>query len=245
MVHWLSDAASGLSSTCSPAGGCIQQTSSDKLTVRFHPSAKQDAHEVKPDTCLRNWIRTKLELRESDYYYQGNSCEFEIPSESVFYSHCIYRHYPPDVISRICVMWEVSVLHKQQCWYNVLPLPACVTSTHTHLQLIQIEQQMLCGCAGIRQPVVAPNFAVITLNINLAALAAQLLCAVQHIMNPDQIFVAMPICAGWLLLRHLCVFGAVWSITGGRVFTLQIADMADLHGIKIKDDYYKLPAVPR
>lgn len=115
MVHLLSDAASGLSSTCSPAGGCIQQTSSDKLTVRFHPSAKQDAHEVKPDTCLRNWIRTKLELRESDYYYQGNSCEFEIPSESVFYSHCIYRHYPPDVISRICVMWEVSVLHKQQC----------------------------------------------------------------------------------------------------------------------------------
>lgn len=115
MVHLLSAAASGLSSTCSPAGGCIQQTSSDKLTVRFHPSAKQDAHEVKPDTCLRNWIRTKLELRESDYYYQGNSCDFEIPSESVFYSNCIYRHYPPDVISRICVMWEVSVLHKQQC----------------------------------------------------------------------------------------------------------------------------------
>lgn len=31
------------------------------------------------------------------------------------------------------------------------------------------------------------TLAVIALNINLAGLAAQLLCAVQHIMNPDQI----------------------------------------------------------
>ena len=44
------------------------------------------------------------------------------------------------------------------------------------------------------------------------------------------------------------VFGEIWEEICGGIFTLQITDMTDLHGIKITDDlrnYYKLLEVPR
>ena len=41
-----------------------------------------------------------------------------------------------------------------------------------------------------------------------------------------------------LYYRSTSVFGKIWYVIGGVIFSLQITDMAGLHGIKITDDLH-------